>query len=112
MTCLPDPATEGDTVECRAEGMQPDEQFYWDVMLDDDTDDTVPGWPCRASASRARAGGDGAKQEGDGTRVVLPGFDRHAPVIRFTGSSAVWPGLSRGTLHWCIKLEAYRAAAA
>jgi hypothetical protein len=41
MTCLPDPATEGDTVECRAEGLQPDEQFSWDVMLDDDTGDTV-----------------------------------------------------------------------
>jgi hypothetical protein len=41
MTCLPDPATEGDTVECRAEGMQPDEQFYWDVMLDDDAGETV-----------------------------------------------------------------------
>jgi hypothetical protein len=41
MTCLPDPATEGDTVECRAEGMQPDEQFYWDVMLDDHAGETV-----------------------------------------------------------------------
>jgi hypothetical protein len=41
MTCLPDPATEADTVECRAEGLQPDEQFYWDVMLDDNTGETV-----------------------------------------------------------------------
>jgi hypothetical protein len=41
MTCLPDPATEGDTVECRAEGMQPDEQFYWDVMFDGDGGETV-----------------------------------------------------------------------
>lgn len=41
MTCLPDPASEGDSVECRAEGLQPDEQYYWDVMLHDGTGDTV-----------------------------------------------------------------------
>lgn len=27
MTCLPDPATEDDAVECRADGLEPDEQF-------------------------------------------------------------------------------------
>jgi hypothetical protein len=41
MRCLPDPATEGDTVECRADGLQPDEQFYWDVLLYDHSGDTV-----------------------------------------------------------------------
>ena len=41
MTCLPEPATEGDTVECRAEGMQPDKQYHWDVMLHDGAGETV-----------------------------------------------------------------------
>ena len=41
MTCLPDPATEADIVECRADGLQPDEHFYWDVMLYDDAGEVV-----------------------------------------------------------------------
>jgi hypothetical protein len=41
MTCRPDPATEGDAVECRAEGIQPDDEFHWDVMFDDGSGRTL-----------------------------------------------------------------------
>jgi hypothetical protein len=36
MTCTPDPVTEGGTVECVAEDMEPDEEFSWWVIFDDE----------------------------------------------------------------------------
>jgi hypothetical protein len=39
MTCTPDPVTEGGTVECVAEDMEPDEEFLWWVVFFDDEDD-------------------------------------------------------------------------
>jgi hypothetical protein len=35
MTCLPDPATNADLVECRADDLHPSEHFHWDVTLYD-----------------------------------------------------------------------------
>jgi hypothetical protein len=41
MACLPDPAADGDVVECRAEGMDPDGTFYWEVAFDEPSGTTV-----------------------------------------------------------------------
>jgi hypothetical protein len=41
MVCLPDPAAEGDTVECHADGMAPDELFYWEVGFGPEPDAMV-----------------------------------------------------------------------
>jgi hypothetical protein len=35
MTCTPDPAIEGETVECIAEDLTPDRLFSWMVLLHD-----------------------------------------------------------------------------
>jgi hypothetical protein len=76
MTCLPDPATEGDTVECRAEGMQPDEPFFWDVMLDDDAGETVVGLD-----------GSGVT---DGSGGAVFGFEvpTGEPIVRYSASAS------------------------
>jgi hypothetical protein len=39
MTCTPDPVTEGGTVECVAEDMEPGEEFFWWVIFFDEEDD-------------------------------------------------------------------------
>jgi hypothetical protein len=36
MACTPDPASEGETVECIAEDLTPDEPFTWMVLLHDE----------------------------------------------------------------------------
>jgi hypothetical protein len=41
MECTPEPVTEGETVECIAENMRPDEPFFWAVMFYDQTGGTV-----------------------------------------------------------------------